>query len=39
MADLSTSYMGLALRNPIIVGSSSLSVSRRRLRPIFEPSI
>jgi dihydroorotate dehydrogenase (fumarate) len=32
MADLSTTYMGLALRNPIIVGSSDLTRSVDRVR-------
>jgi len=32
MADLSTTYMGLALKNPIIVGSSDLTMSVDRVR-------
>ena len=32
MADLSTSYMGLKLKNPIVVGSSDLTMSLERVR-------
>lgn len=32
MADLSTSYMGLALNNPVIVGSSDLTMSVDRIK-------
>ena len=32
MTDLSTSYMGLTLKNPIIVGSSDLTMSLERVR-------
>lgn len=32
MADLSTTYMGLALKNPVVVGSSDLTMSVERVR-------
>ncbi len=34
MADLSTTYMGLALRNPLIIGSSGLTNSLENIREI-----
>jgi len=36
MADLSTSYMGLKLRNPIIAGSSGLTNSIENIRKIYD---
>lgn len=36
MADLSTSYMGLSLRNPIIAGSSGLTNSIENIQKIYE---
>jgi dihydroorotate dehydrogenase (fumarate) len=36
MADLTTSYMGLTLRNPIIAGSSGLTDSVENIRKIYE---
>jgi dihydroorotate dehydrogenase (fumarate) len=36
MADLSTSYMGLTLRSPIIAGSSGLTNSTENIRQIYE---
>ncbi len=36
MADLSTSYMGLTLRNPIIAGSSGLTNSIENIQKIYE---
>lgn len=32
MADLSTTYIGLALKNPVVVGSSDLTMSVERVR-------
>lgn len=36
MADLSVTYMGLALRNPIIVGSSGLTATEKGVRELEE---
>ncbi len=36
MADLGTTYMGLELRNPIVVGSCSLSLSIETAKEIEE---
>lgn len=39
MADLSTTYMGLKLRNPIIAGSSNLSLDIRNVKAMEEAGI
>lgn len=39
MADLSTNYMGLKLRNPIIAGSSNLSMDIRNIKAMEEAGI
>ena len=39
MADLSTTYMGLKLRNPIIAGSSNLSVDLKNIKAMEEAGI
>ena len=39
MANLKTSYMGLELKNPIIVGASNLTADPEKLKRIEKPAL
>jgi len=39
MADLSTNYLGLKLRNPIIAGSSNLSMDIKNIKAMEEAGV
>jgi len=39
MADLSTEYLGIKLKNPIIVGSSGLTSSVKKIKDIEENGV